>query len=376
MRILHFGRFWSDNPGGVERHVDVLLTQLALRGVDCVNLVANDKNQTERIAHHGYRVVKAASYGEKFRTALAPALLLQMRKLLHEQTFDLVHAHFPDPLTHLALALLPRSMPKVLTWHSDLVPYPALQKIYQPLVNRTLRAAQAIVAATPVHLQTPQIPADIPAARKHVIPYGMDFGSFAATPEVLALAGHIRQTQAGKPIVFALGRHVAYKGFEVLIQAMQDLPQAQLVLGGTGPLLTAHQQLAQSLGLADRVHFAGRIADADLPAWYHACSVYCFPSVGKTEAFGLVQLEAMACAKPVVCSYLGNGVNYISQDGKTGLAVPPGDSVALAKALNQVLSDTALAERLGAYGRQRALAEYSLEAMSVQTLKLYQTLLA
>ena len=376
MRILHFGRFWSDNMGGIEQHVDALLTELARAGLDCVNLVANDRLRTERAAHHGYTVVKAASFGVKLRTALSPALVSQALHLHRQQPFDLVHAHFPDPLTHLALALLPKSLPKVVSWHSDLVPFPALQRLYQPLVNATLRSASAIVGATPAHLRTTQIPTDIPAQRKHVIPYGMDFSRFDPTPQVLEQAAQIRQAHGNQPLVFALGRHVGYKGFDVLIRAMAQLPQTHLALGGTGPLLAQHQTLARELGLGERVQFPGRIADADLPAWYHACNVFCLPSVGQTEGFGLVQLEAMACGKPVVCSQLGNGVNHVNRDGQTGLAVPIGDVAALAKALGALLDSPQLAGHMGLAGRTTAVSHYSLDAMARPMQALYASLAA
>ena len=152
LRILHFGRFWPDNPGGIERHVDLLLTQLALRGVDCTNLVANEGHERSTVKHQGYTIAKAGSWGVKFRTAMAPDLIRWAVQMHREHPFDAVHAHFPDPLTHLALAVLPANLPKIITWHSDLVPFPALQRFYQPLLNPTLMRADAIVAATPARM--------------------------------------------------------------------------------------------------------------------------------------------------------------------------------------------------------------------------------
>jgi rhamnosyl/mannosyltransferase len=282
----------------------------------------------------------------------------------------------------LALALLPAHLPKVITWHSDLVPYPRLQKPYLPLLRRVLRSADALVAATPAHLRSLQIPSDIAAHKKHVIPYGMDFSPFEATPALLRRAAECRARAGlggslGAPdggLVFALGRHVAYKGFDVLIRAMTQLPGVGLVLGGTGPLWAEHLALVQSLGLQNRVYLPGRIEDADLPAWYHACDVFCLPSVGKTEAFGLVQLEAMACSKPVVCTALGNGVNDINQHGLTGLAATPGDPAALSGAIRQLLSDAPLRAAMGAQAHQRAVSAYSLDAMAQPMLKLYEAL--
>ena len=98
-----------------------------------------------------------------------------------------------------------------------------------------------------------------------------------------------------------------------------------LVLGGQGPLTEELRRAAAEAGVAPAFDFAGRIPDVDLPAYYHASDVYCLPSVERAEAFGIVQVEAMASGRPVVCCELGNGVTWVNQDGVTGLVVPPAD---------------------------------------------------
>lgn len=120
----------------------------------------------------------------------------------------------------------------------------------------------------------------------------------------------------------------------------------------------------------------GRIPDQDLPACYHASDVYCMPSVEKSEAFGLVQLEAMACAKPIVGCELNNGASYVNRHGETGVLVPPRDPAGLARALNELLADESLRIRLGANGRIRATREFSLERMTKGTLAVYRKVLA
>ena len=103
-----------------------------------------------------------------------------------------------------------------------------------------------------------------------------------------------------------------------------------------------------------------------LEGWLH------MPSVEPSEAFGLVQLEAMACARPVVGCELHNGATYVNQHGVTGLVVPPRDPAALAQGLNTLLADSALAERMGAAGRLRACEDFSLEKMWSGTLQVYR----
>ena len=117
--------------------------------------------------------------------------------------------------------------------------------------------------------------------------------------------------------------------------------------------------------------FTGGIDDAQLAGWYQACDVFCMPSIGVAETFGLVQLEAMACSKPVVVSRLGNGVNEVHADGVNGFSVPVGDAPALARALDRLLGDPALRAEMGSASRERVLSMFSLERMRDLTLQCY-----
>lgn len=375
MRVLQFGRFWNDQHGGIERHVSLLCRGLAQHGVDVVNLVASADRSPSDTMVDGYRLVQAPSFGVLARTAMSPALVLKARAMHREKPFDVLHLHLPDPLSHFTSLVMPRNIPRVITWHSDIATMKRLLALYEPFLRREVIRADAIVAATPAHFaSSTQMPAEVPAGRRHVIPYGLDYAPMALNPRTAQLRDELRARAGGRPVVFALGRHVYYKGFEVLIKAMQTV-DAQLILGGSGPL-SAGLQAQAAAGLAGKVAFSGRIPEEDLPAYFHACDVFCLPSVGLTEAFGLVQLEAMACGKPVVCSQLGNGVNHVNRDGVTGLAVPPGDPAALAMALQSLLSDPVRREHMGAVAKEWAHANYSIEAMTVPTLRLYNEVIA
>jgi rhamnosyl/mannosyltransferase len=134
--------------------------------------------------------------------------------------------------------------------------------------------------------------------------------------------------------------------------------------------------MAADLGVASRVQFAGDADQATLGALYHACDVFALPSVTHAEAFGMVQLEAMACRKPVVSTRLPSGVPWVNQDGETGLVVPPGDVPALRDALRTLLTDGDLRARMGEHGHARVLREFTIERMAAQTTRLYGDVLA
>jgi rhamnosyl/mannosyltransferase len=376
LRVLHFGRFYNDQFGGLERHVDTLL-----RGLEpyCVsdNLVAHDKYAEATVPANGYTVYKTPSLGKLASTALCPTMPLWARRLHRQHDYELVHLHFPDPMAHLASTFLPRDVKRVITWHSDIVRQKRLLRFYRPFLNRIVNQADAIIVPTPRHLEaSPQLTACRYPERIQVVPFGLDYAPLDEAACSSAAIAALRTRLAGDaPLLFTVGRHVYYKGLEFLIRAMADIPYAILVVGGEGPLTPRLRALAETLGLTARIRFVGRIPDTEMPFYYHACDVFCMPSVAPAEAFGLVQLEAMACGKPVVCCELHNGVTYVNRHGETGLVVPPRDPEALAEALNRLLNDPELRVRLGEQGRRRVRAEFSVESMVAGTLRVYEQVL-
>jgi rhamnosyl/mannosyltransferase len=310
-------------------------------------------------------------------TAICPTMPLWARRLYREQRFDIAHLHFPDPMSHLAAVALPPQVKIVISWHSDIIRQKRLLELYRPFLDRIVARADAIVGATPRHFSSStQLGACSDPGRLQVVPYGIDFTPFE-TAAATAAGVELKRASGRRLVIFAIGRHVYYKGFEFLVRAMRDVrDDATLVLGGTGPLSEPLKELASSLGLAGRIVFPGRIADDALPAYYHAADVFCLPSVEQSEAFGLVQIEAMACRKPVISCELGNGVSYVNRDGVTGLVVPPADPHALAIALNRLLDDGALRGRMGEAGYVRAKSEFTIEAMTRGMLSVYQAVLA
>ena len=143
---------------------------------------------------------------------------------------------------------------------------------------------------------------------------------------------------AGKHIVFALGRLVPYKGFRTLVKAASHLgPDYQILIGGTGPLYDSLQKAIDSLGLQDRIKLLGFVDGAHLPVLFGACDVFVLSSDQKTEAFGIVQIEAMSCGKPVVATEIPqSGVSWVNREGVSGLNVPPGNSLAMAEAIRSI----------------------------------------
>jgi rhamnosyl/mannosyltransferase len=188
---------------------------------------------------------------------------------------------------------------------------------------------------------------------------------------VLKKVQRIKNLSGGRFLVFALGRHVEYKGFGVLIDAMSKT-QVFLILAGEGPLTASLKAQVQRLQLNDRVLFTGRLSNVEIAAHYHACDAFCLPSITPNEAFGIVQVEAMACGKPVICTKLDNGVNEINPHEITGLTAQANNPVSLANAINQLISDPALRHQLGNYAKEYAFSKFDVKKMIKEHIKLYE----
>jgi rhamnosyl/mannosyltransferase len=373
LKVLHLGKF--DDVGGIERHVRSLLRGLAATGVvEPVNLVSNDRPRTDSHSTYGYPTVRAACWGSVASLAVSPTLPWLALQLHREHRFDIVHLHFPDPLGQFAASLLPSDVRRVVSWHSDIVRQRLALAVYQPLLSVFLRNASAVVGATPYHFSgSTQVPANLGHAHRAVIPYCLESQHLTESAASRRRADELRaeRAAAGGRAIFALGRHVYYKGFDVLIRAMHSI-DALLWLGGSGPLTDELKVLVRNEGLQSRVRFVGRVPDEELIAYYEAGDVFVLPSVEKAEAFGLVQLEAMYCQRPVVSCRLGTGVDWVNQDGVTGLIVPPRDAQALAAAVNRLLRDAALRAAMGEAGRNRVEREFSMDTMVRRMLALYR----
>ena len=372
MKVLQLCKFYPPVWGGIESAAWELNEGLARAGVRADILCAHQRARTEVSTFEaGYQVTRAASLGMLLSTSIAPALLWQLRRLAAGR--DLIHVHMPDPMAALAVWAMRPAARVVLHWHSDVVRQRRAMRLYEPLQRWLLTRADAIIATSAAYAQA-SVPLQPWQHKISVIPIGIsDNHSQACSIKAAA----IRQRFQGRSIVFALGRITYYKGFEVLIDAAADLPDAAVVLiGGAGQGLGELQAQLSARGLAGKVHMLGAVADEDLPSYFEACDVFCLPSIARSEAYGVAMIEAMLMARPVVATEIdGSGVPWVNKDGQTGINVPVGKPLALARALQTLLQDAPLRERYGAAARKRYLQEFSAELMTRRTLELYRHLL-
>lgn len=346
-RVLHIGKFSSGQLGGIETVVDNFIVGLS-PFFEIVKLSANTHFSTEIKQREGYLEYNVALAAVLARTPCCPSMPYCLLKLHQQYKFSLVHLHFPNPMAHLASLVLPARVKRIISWHSDIIYQKKALKYYQPWINRLLKRVSAVTVASSF-LAEKSTQLSIAKQRDiiHFIPYGINTDYFSPDNYQEKIK-QLRTQFSQRFLVFALGRHVTYKGFTYLIAAMAQLPaDCILLLGGEGPLTPHLKAQVQRLHLEQRVYFLGKIEQNELVVYYHACDVFCLPSIDPNEAFGMVQIEAMACAKPVISCEINQGADQVNQDGLTGLVVSARSATLLAKAILRFYNEPRLAELYG-----------------------------
>jgi glycosyltransferase involved in cell wall biosynthesis len=370
VKILHLYKDYFPVLGGIENHIRMLAEAQARRGHEVSVLVTSRDHRTHVETINGVRVMFAARLATVSSTPISSALL----GLLTGQKPDVVHLQFPYPWGELAHYWFGHACKTVLTYQSDIVRQRYLRVLYAPMMQRVLGRVDTIIVTSPNYVATSPVLMRW-RGKCAVVPLGIDPSPYSSNP--LSPLPFERERGVGvkgmrsEGILLFVGRLRYYKGLDYLLKAMGELPRARLMVVGTGPMERAWKSLASELGIANRVNFVGEIADAELPAYYAACDVFVLPSSERSEAFGLVQLEAMAAGKPVVSCEIGTGVSWVNQNKVTGLVVPPRDPSALANAIKRLLNDKELREKMGAAGRVRVQAEFTLEKMVEGVMRLY-----
>ena len=368
MKILHIYKDYHPVFGGIENHLRWLAEAQAARGHDVTVLVTNPAGMKTTISEeNGVQAIRAA----RVATIASTPISLSMPVILRRQQPDIVHLQFPYPVGETSQWLMRRGRATVISYQSDVVRQATILRFYAPILKRVLQQADRILASSPNYIQSS--PWLRPLADKcTVVPLGIDVSRFS-TPRPQAVHA-IRQRYPG-PILLFVGRLRYYKGLDTLIRAMQQV-EATLLVVGTGPEADHLTALRDDLGLAGKVHFLGDVGDDQLPAHYQAADIFVLPSSHRSEAFGIVLLEAMAAGTPLISTELGTGTSWVNQDGVTGLVVPPRDADALAAAINRLLGDEALRKAMGDRAQDRARTEFDLPVLVDRVLAVYEQVLA
>lgn len=373
MKVLHIYRtYFPDDPGGLQEAIRQVALGAARHGVQAEVFTLSPRPTPRFVDRPEARITRSRSWMAPASCDLGgPDAFATFRRLAREA--DLLHYHFPWPFADLLhLAVRPRT-PAVLTYHSDIVRQAALNRVYAPLRDRLLGSVRCIVATSPAYARTSAVLSDPRFEPKvRVIPLGMADPGPASEPAAAAILQRLG-LQPGQAFVLFIGVLRYYKGLHTLVQAACGVG-APVVIAGSGPEGAALLQQARKLS-ADNVRFAGQVSDAEKQVLLQACGALVLPSHLRSEAYGMVLVEAAMAGKPMVSCEIGTGTSFANLDGQTGLVVPPQDPHALAQALRALLEDTPLRLRYGAQARTRYERLLSGDAMGAAYAALYREVL-
>lgn len=368
MNVLHVYRtYFPDPPGGLQEAIRQIALSTRAFGVSPTVYTLSPNPDPQVVDRPEARVFRARSWAAPASCDLGGAQAFALFSKLAGEA-DVVHYHFPWPFADVLHLTVAPHVPCVMTYHSDVVRQRVLGKFYAPVMRQMLRSMDRVVATSPNYAASSAVLA-LPGIRERVevIPLGIEESSYPQPTDT----GIVQRLGIGadEPFVLFIGVLRYYKGLHTLVEAAAQT-SVKIVIAGSGPERERLVQQVSSLGL-NNIVFAGQVSDAEKVDLLRRCHTFVLPSHLRSEAFGMVIIEAQMFAKPVISCEIGSGMSYVNAHEESGLVVPPEDTTAMAAAINRLLGDTNLAARLGGGARQRYERLFSGSALGSAYAKLY-----
>jgi rhamnosyl/mannosyltransferase len=350
VRALHVYRtYFPDPPGGLQEAIRQTALAIRGRGIDNTIFTLSPRPVPFELRLPEARIVRRRSWAAPASCDLGGFSAVSAFKS-HSRRADVVHYLFPWPFADILRYVAPPSRPEILTYVSDIVRQRWLGLAYAPLMWRTLRAMKIIVANCPAYAKTsPVLSSPSIRDKVRVIPLGIDEDSYPkdADNQVFDRIGVDRAA----PYFLFLGVLRYYKGLDFLIRAAGGV-KAPIVIAGSGSEEKSLRRRREEAG-ADNVIFAGQVSGPEKVALLQNCRALVLPSHLRSEAYGIVLVEAAMFGRPLISCEIGTGTSFVNEHEVTGLVVPPADPAALANAMNTLLADETLARTMGREARAR-----------------------
>lgn len=348
MKIVQTNKAYYPKVGGIETTITNLSEGLVKQyNVSVEVLTCNNQRSTEYVKKklNGVEITYLPTFGFVASLPISISYMNSLSKL----SADILHVHEPFPwadLSYLFSKKIKSNFSKlVVSWHSDIVRQKWALSFYRPYIHKFLKLADKILVSNKNLIEFSEYLPEY-KSKCEVIPLGAKLDWVNNSSNRKDRVKKIKNDHAS-PLVIFVGRLVYYKGIQYLIDAISLVPDVSLVIIGSGPLKKELLNQIQNLNLEKRIHILPEVDEETLYSFYEACDIFVLPSVEKSETYGIVQIEAMACAKPVICTELKTGTTFINQHERTGFVVPPRDSNALAEAIQKLTFNNALRIEMG-----------------------------
>lgn len=361
MRILHvFKVYQPDNFTGIPRVIHSIAEGSNGLGVETAVLTLSNNVAPDQPIVVGSHYVYQAKRDLNIRSSgFSWSVFNQFRTLAAQA--DVIHYHFPWPMADLLHLRQTVKKPSLVTYHSDIVKQKLLLRVYEPLMHQFLKSVDIVVATSPNYFETSSV---LQRYREKVSIVPIGIGS---RPAIRKEPFTRLRSQLGEGFFLFIGSHRYYKGLTFLIEAARQCSSIKVVLAGD-------LHASQIPNLPDNVVVLGTVSDDEKEALLELTSALVLPSHLRSEAFGVVLLEAMRAAKPVITCEIGSGMSYVNVANVTGLSVPPCDPKALADAMKILAENPRQSKALGLKGQRRFLENFQEADMAAKYNKLYRSI--
>ncbi|GGW82271.1 glycosyltransferase [Alteromonas halophila] len=374
MNVLHIGKYFSPFKGGIENMMLALMRAQQQSGLNVSAAVHQHEAST---GYAEQEVAQCRIYRIPIQMVLlfVPVALtayFYLRRIIRHEAPDILHCHMPN-VTCFWLLFMPaaRKLPWVVHWHSDVMgerPHGGIKllyPVYRLFERALLKRAQSIVVTSQNYLASSE-PLQAFRNKCTVVPLGLDDKALAA-----------RMSHKNNLQLLCVGRLTYYKGHRYLIEAIQKCDNhVMLTIVGSGEENARLENQVQQHALDAQVRFLSGLSDEALEQELIDCDALVLPSIERTEAFGLVLLEAMRAGKACICTDVpGSGMSEVVVHNHTGLVVKRSDASSLTLAINQLQNNRDLCQRLGSEGRARFVERFEITQVEQQMREVYKAIL-
>jgi len=366
MKVLHLGKFCPPSEGGIEVFSSDLLEALNKKGIRA-DLLCFDKFTKEN-TYKGFKYFSCKLNLKLNAAPLSYDFLKTFKKIVND--YDIVHIHSPNPLAEMLSLTTNKKI--IIHWQSDIVRQKISYLFYKLFQRKVLQKADKLIVTSPQYLESSKQLENF-KDKVIIIPLGLNPKRLEINEENSKEFEKIREKIKNKKVVLAIGRLVKYKGFEYLVEASRFLKDDIIVIiAGGGPLYFHLQNKIDKLNLNNKVLLIGRVNNVSI--FIKNSDLFCLPSISRNEAFGLVLVEALYFGKPLVTTNVeGSGMNYVNKHDETGFVVPPKNPVALAEAINNILSNKKLYDKFSKNALER-FKEFEIDLIASRIVNVYKEL--
>jgi glycosyltransferase involved in cell wall biosynthesis len=332
MKVLQIGKFYPPYQyGGIETSSKILHDELRERGINNDFLGFLPRYYTSDIVVDEH-IYLCKTNIEKFSIQISIGFIKRWRKI--REQYDIIFISMPHPFANLILTIFPppKKVKIVLWWHSDIIKQKLLLQIYKPILLLLLKRISAVIAPTNIHIDQSDFSKYL-ISKKYIIPFPFEHEKVR----------YPYSLYDGKLMIFACGRLIYYKGFNILIEAAKYLPENCIIhIAGDGILYKKLEKQIKMNGLSKKVFLLGRITDEQRDQEFKNCFLFCLSSVQRSEMHAVVQVEAFCYGKPVISTNIPrSGVSEVNRNGITGYTVEINNPKALADKINLLLNNSA-----------------------------------